>query len=75
MRDIKRIGPFLEKLGELWKFYPDLRFGQLIYVLTQDMKCGDIFFPEESVWEEVIQIGIDEIQAEINKQSLKRRNH
>mgnify|MGYP001069740887 CR=1 FL=1 len=30
MRDINRIKPFLEKLEEIWKKYPDLRFGQLI---------------------------------------------
>jgi len=73
MRDIKRIDPFLEKLGELWKFYPDLRFGQLIYVLAQDMKFDDIFYPEEPIWEEAIQTGIDEIRTEINKHSLKGR--
>ena len=30
MRDKNRIHPFLEKLEEIWKENPDLRFGQLI---------------------------------------------
>ncbi len=30
MRDINRIKPFLERIEEIWKKYPDLRFGQLI---------------------------------------------
>lgn len=30
MRDINRIKPFLEKIEEIWKKYPDLRFGQLV---------------------------------------------
>ena len=34
MRDINRIKPFLEKLELLWKQCPDLRFGQLVYILT-----------------------------------------
>ena len=30
MRDVNRIKPFLERIEEIWKKYPDLRFGQLI---------------------------------------------
>jgi hypothetical protein len=30
MRNINRIKPFLERIEEVWKKYPDLRFGQLI---------------------------------------------
>lgn len=30
MRDKNRIPIFLEKLGEVWNKYPDLRFGQLV---------------------------------------------
>jgi len=48
-RDINRINPFLEDLGKMWKEMPDLRFGQLIYVLA-DKLGRDIFFPEEAEW-------------------------
>lgn len=34
MRDINRIDPFLEELGELWKTHPDLRFGQLVSIIN-----------------------------------------
>ena len=36
MRDINRIDPLLAKLGELWKLYPDMRFGQLIINLLDN---------------------------------------
>jgi len=50
MRDKNRIKPFLQKLEDLWLQYPDLRFGQIIYMLSD--KIGrDIFFPEEKEWE------------------------
>lgn len=53
MRDMNRIEPFLNELGDLWKEKQDLRFGQLIYLLAD--KIGrDIFFPEEAEWLEKI---------------------
>jgi len=54
MRDIKRIDPFLEEVGNMWKEMPDLRFGQLIYVLA-DKLGRDIFFPNEEEWLEKIE--------------------
>lgn len=54
MRDKKRIEPFLIELQYLWELNPDLRFGQLIYLLAEYAECGDIFFPEEDVWLEAI---------------------
>jgi hypothetical protein len=54
MRSINRIDPFLNKLGELWKECPDLRFGQLIYMLAGELQC-DIHFPEEERWLEAIE--------------------
>lgn len=50
MRDIKRIDPFLRILSELWKENPDLRFGQLVNWLVNNMGETDIFFPEEVDW-------------------------
>ena len=34
MRDIKRIEPLMTKLTELWKQFPDLRFIQLMDLIT-----------------------------------------
>ena len=34
MKDINRIEPFMEKLTEVWKEQPDLRFGELIKNIT-----------------------------------------
>lgn len=36
MRDINRIDSILEKLGNIWKEYPDLRLGQLICNIIKD---------------------------------------
>jgi len=60
MRDKNRIKPFLAKLEEYWLKYPDLRFGQIIYLLAEKIE-RDIFFPEEKEWLEHIQKGIDDI--------------
>ena len=49
MRNKERIEPFLKEVSELWKDMPDLRFGQIIYMLSD--KIGrNIFFPEEDEW-------------------------
>lgn len=53
MRNPDRIEPFLQKLGELWHYLPDYRFGQLIYRLANELG-QDIHFPEEDVWLEKI---------------------
>lgn len=46
MRDINRIDPFLQKLGEYWKQVPDWRFGQLMVNFLGSLN-RDPFFPEE----------------------------
>ena len=56
MRRVDRIDPFLEELGKVWKKNPDLRFGQLIYVLADKMNQHDIFFPEEDEWLEGVKL-------------------
>lgn len=53
MRDKNRIKPFLEQLEQLWLQNPDLRFGQLIHLLANEIG-RDIFFPEEEEWIENI---------------------
>ena len=54
MRDKARIRPFLEKLAQYWEANQDLRFGQIIYILAEELKVGDIFFPEEDKWIKVL---------------------
>lgn len=54
MRDITRIRPFLEKIEELWKIHPDLRFGQLVVLMQYTGSVADIFHPEEDEWLQVI---------------------
>jgi hypothetical protein len=46
MRDIKRIRPFLKKLGDIWETVPDWRFGQLMSNVLNSSKI-DQFFLEE----------------------------
>ena len=55
MRDKNRIRPFLKKFETLWVQYPDYRFGQLIYLINEELDAGDIFFPEEKEWEKAIE--------------------
>lgn len=60
MRDKNRIKPFLEELGIFWEKNQDLRFGQVIYILAEELKT-DIFFPEEDKWLKAIKsAGIDD---------------
>lgn len=47
MRNINRIDPFLQRLGELWKKEcPDWRFGQLMSNVLNSIG-QDPFFPED----------------------------
>ena len=50
MRDIKRIDGYMKRLSDLWKKYPDLRFGQLLMVLLGEVQLDlnkDLFFVED----------------------------
>ena len=44
-----RIDPFLVDIGKVWRKYPYLRFGQLVYHLAYclDRKEADIFYLED----------------------------
>lgn len=57
MRDINRIEPFLDKFKELWKLNPDIRFGQMVYILTSGR---DIFNIEDDKMLELINDRIKE---------------
>jgi hypothetical protein len=50
MRDIKRIDPMVEKFRELWKKYPDMRFGQLLLFIYSEfnrIEERDTFYIED----------------------------
>lgn len=49
MRNPDRIDPFMEKIAEAWKKFPDQRFGQFMLNVLREMssKHGDPFFWEE----------------------------
>ena len=57
-RDPSRIKPIMDKLEAYWLKNPDLRLGQVIYVLSEELfkknKCMDIFFPEDGEWGEIL---------------------
>jgi uncharacterized protein YihD (DUF1040 family) len=54
MRDPNRIPIILEKLNKIWSKYPDLRFNQLMVIISSEYKtnCNDSFNIEDSVLEE-----------------------
>lgn len=54
MRDVNRIKPLLYKLEKLWLKEPDLRFGQIICLLQNQMYTDDIFYIEEDELEKAI---------------------
>ncbi len=53
MRDPSRIFIILNKIGNIWIKNPDLRFGQLIEILTNDCKIP-LFYLEERDFEKLI---------------------
>lgn len=63
MRDPERIAPFLNKLGELWRCYPDWRFGQLVWNLLGG--ASDTFFIEDPITLLWIQEEIDAYTAHL----------
>lgn len=48
-RDASRISPFLKELEELWIMNPDLRFGQLIAIISRGLDV-DQFNAEDDKW-------------------------
>ncbi|NMM61163.1 hypothetical protein HBE96_00280 [Clostridium sp. P21] len=68
MRDPNRIKPFLNKLEELWATkYPDLRFGQLISLITSEIKIPNLLLVEDDDWEKVIEKIIDKANEKENR--------
>lgn len=55
MRDVNRIDRICDALAKAWKCYPDQRFGQFLsnYIgeICHKHDVSDIFFPEDTEWE------------------------
>lgn len=49
MRDINRIDPMLKRIGEIWKMYPDLRFGQLIENVSLEYNSALYYTEDEDL--------------------------
>ena len=47
MRDPKRILVFTSLLEQFWMSHPDLRFGQIVEILKNELQVDDIFNIEE----------------------------
>lgn len=51
MRDPKRIDVILQKMGEIWKEVPDMRFFQFMHALSysvlDDFNIEDLFYLED----------------------------
>lgn len=59
MREPERIKPILKELEKLWNLHPNMRLGQLVYVINEiNNHGGDIFQVEDSQWEKWISEGI-----------------
>lgn len=68
MRDVNRIPIFCYALAQLWEYnFPDLRFGQLISILTKDK---DIFYLEEDEVLQLLNKKIQEMKLYNNEQEV-----
>lgn len=65
MRDIRRIDKFCDALKEVWKKYPDLRFGQMMSNIFRQMTAENIdpFFPEDTDMLKYIQTYMDNLTS------------
>lgn len=76
MRDIDRIDRVCDKFKELWKFFPDQRFGQLFFNFVVK-RSNDYFYQEDVVSEKNIDEQIDLIKnliLEKDKEILDMKN-
>ena len=61
MRNPDRIAPFMDSLTTLWAENPDLRFGQLVKMVSCYLpKDTDAWDAEEPAWEKAIQVALEQ---------------
>lgn len=62
VRNAERIEPFLQKLGKVWKYVPDLRFGQVFEALREHGGLRtDVFNVEDDDLEKVLDMLLEKI--------------
>ena len=54
MRDPVRVSRILNKLNTAWSHYPDMRFGQMFFVIGRPLFTMDPFFVEDDAFEKVL---------------------
>jgi hypothetical protein len=55
MRNPERINQFLDQFKALWKRYPDMRFGQLVWSILGKLDDVDVlFYAEEDEWQSLM---------------------
>ena len=74
VRNPERIEPFLKKLGQIWQYVPDLRFGQVIEVLKEHGGLpADIFNVEDDDIEKVLDMLLEKIETSKREMSEAER--
>lgn len=76
MRDVEHIDRICNKLRELWKFFPDQRFGQLFFNFVVK-RSNDYFYQEDVISEKNIDEQINLIKnliLEKDKEILDMEN-
>lgn len=64
MRDPARIDGYMEKLGDLWHEFPDMRFGQFLMNTLGDVqnRIGqDLFFVEDPKFFATLEIVVNDL--------------
>ena len=64
MRDPARIDGYMEKLGDLWRELPDMRFGQFLMNTLGDVqkRIGrDLFFVEDAEFFATLEIVVNDM--------------
>ena len=77
MRDIKRIEVITSKIQEYWKTQQNVRFGKILFIIVNKAKTlydvQDVFFLEESVWEKVLDVLLEnKIESATNQTEIKK---
>jgi hypothetical protein len=75
MRDKSRIEPLLNKIKVFWEENADLRLGQVVYMLAENLGQQDIFFPEEKAWDNAVDILLKQSADNYEKHNCNRDDH
>ena len=71
MRDTKRIRKILNRFGDLWELFPDMRFSQVVNLIQ--FQCNTtLFYLEDDILLELIEKTIEQYS---NKTNIKKEVH